>query len=160
MSEQEQTTQSTEGDEVKKVAKGKKRKDTEKKEEKAKEPKVKKEKKEKVAKEPKIPKAPKEKVAKEPKTPKKKLIYKISAPKGVTVEESTFITVASLDADKKKRIWVRGSTVGLTEKVSGLKGFKSISEDEAKKAHLGRTRMIGKISSQEDLNELVKKFFA
>lgn len=86
-----------------------------------------------------------------------KVKLKVSAPKGVTIKETKFLTVASID---KKRMWIRGSAVGLTEKLSGVKGFKYITTEEAKKSHLGKTRMLGKVSTQEELDEVVKKFFA
>lgn len=97
----------------------------------------------------------KEKAVKVPKTLKAKL--KVSPPKGVTVKETKFLTVASID---KKRIWVRGSAVGLTEKLSGIKGFKYVTAEEAKKSHLGKTRMLGKVSTQAELDDIVKRFFA
>lgn len=97
-------------------------------------------------------------VEKKPKVEKIKL--QVTVPKGVTVVDKKFIVTASSDENKKKRIWVRGKVVGLTEKVSGLANFKSISEEDAKKNHLGKTRMLGKVSTQEELDQVIGKFFA
>lgn len=97
-------------------------------------------------------------VEKKPKAEKIKL--QVTVPKGVTVVDKKFIVTASSDENKKKRIWVRGKVVGLTEKVSGLANFKAISEEDAKKNHLGKTRMLGKVSTQEELDQVIGKFFA
>jgi hypothetical protein len=106
-------------------------------------------------KEPKQPKEPKA-----PRAPRaKKAALKVNAPKGINVKEAAYVTIAATE-DKSKKLWIRGSTVGLTEKVTGLKGFKPVTEDDAKKNHLGKTRMLGKVESQEDLDDVVKKFFA
>lgn len=93
--------------------------------------------------------APKPRVKKEP--------LKIKAPKGVTVNETKYVVTAEKD---DKRMWVRGASVGLTHKVTGLKGFKAVTEEEAKKNHLGKTRMLGKVATQDELTELVTKYFA
>jgi len=110
--------------------------------------------------EPKVEKASKaakvEKTPKEPKKPKIKLV--IAAPKGVSVKETKFLSVATSDANKKKRAWLRGSMLGLTEVISN-KVLKAVSEDDATKKHLGKTRMMGKVT-QEELNEIITKFFA
>lgn len=86
----------------------------------------------------------------------KKVPLKVKAPKGVDVKETKYVITATKD---EKRMWMRGSSVGLTHKVSGLKGFKQISVEDAKKNHLGKTRMIGKVATQEELDELLTKFF-
>jgi len=94
----------------------------------------------------------------QPKQPRvKKEPLKIKAPKGVTVNETKYVVTAEKD---DKRMWVRGASVGLTHKVTGLKGFKPVTEEEAKKNHLGKTRMLGKVASQDELSELVAKYFA
>lgn len=99
-----------------------------------------------------------EKVVKQPaKKREKKEPLKIKATKGVTVNETKYVLTAEAG---EKRMWVRGASVGLTHKVAGLKGFKAVTEEEAKKNHLGKTRMLGKVNSQEELNELVIKYFA
>lgn len=144
------TTEQQEGDAVKKKMKGRKRKEDTKETEQKEEQKPKKEKQQKPVKEK------KEKKSQKPKKPE----LNIATSKGVITKKTKFLIVASADGNKKKRLWVRGYTVGLTEKVSGLKNFKAVSEDDAKKNHLGKTRMLGKVESQEDLNEVVKKFFA
>jgi hypothetical protein len=97
----------------------------------------------------------KDKKAKQPRVKKEPL--KIKATKGVTVNETKYVITAEAG---EKRMWVRGASVGLTHKVTGLKGFKAVSEEEAKKNHLGKTRMLGKVTSQDELNELVTKYFA
>jgi outer membrane biosynthesis protein TonB len=142
-----------------KVMKGRKRKEEPVVEKKEKKPELKKEpKKTEVKKEVKKEKAQKtEKAVSQKAVREKKPTLKVNAPKGVTVEETKYLTVASVD---KKRMWIRGSTVGLTEKISGFKSFKAVSEEDAKKNHLGKTRMLGKVASQDELNEVVKKFFA
>jgi hypothetical protein len=81
---------------------------------------------------------------------------KLKAVKGVEVKETKFVLTATKD---EKHMWVRGASVGLTHKVAGLKNFKPVTEEEAKKKHLGRTRVLGKASSQEELDEIVTKFF-
>lgn len=108
-----------------------------------------------AAKQPKRVKA--EKLA-TPKVPRvKKEPLKIKALKGVTVNETKYVVTAE---QGDKRMWVRGASAGLTHKVTGLKGFKPVTEEEAKKNHLGKTRMLGKVTSQDELNELVAKYFA
>jgi hypothetical protein len=99
-----------------------------------------------------VSKPAKEKVVKEKKEP-----LKVKAPKGVEVKETKYVITAE---QGEKRMWMRGSSVGLTVKTSGLKGFKAVTEEDAKKNHLGKTRMLGKVISQEELDELVKKYFA
>jgi len=93
----------------------------------------------------------------EKKLREKKVPLKIKAPKGVEVKETKYVATATKD---DKRMWMRGSSVGLTHKVTGVKGFKPVTEEEAKKNHLGKTRMIGKIATQDELNELIEKYFA
>jgi hypothetical protein len=91
------------------------------------------------------------------KSREKKVPLKVAGPKDVTVKQSKYVTTATKG---EKRIWLRGSTVGLTHRVTGLKGFKQISAEDAKKNHLGKTRMLGKVNSQEELDDLITKFFA
>lgn len=91
------------------------------------------------------------------KSKEKKIPLKVEGPKDVTVKQSKYVTTATKD---EKRMWLRGSTVGLTHRVVGLKGFKQISAEDAKKNHLGKTRMLGKVNSQEELDDLITKFFA
>ena len=56
-------------------------------------------------------------------------------------------------------MWMRGSSIGMTHKVTGIKGFKRVTAEEAKIKHLGKTRALGKVSSQEELNTLVETYF-
>jgi len=155
---EEKATVTEQGEE--KVMKFRKRAETtEVKEAKVKEPKAVKETK---AKEPKVVKEVKVKETKavkvkQPKTPKVEL--KIVAPKNVNVKVATFVTTATSD-DKTKKLWMRGTTVGLTERVTGLKEFKAVTEEEAKVKHLGKTRCLGKVETQEELDDVVNKFFA
>ena len=102
-----------------------------------------------------VKKAAVEKPVKAPKAPKVKLVVKPRT--GVKIKETKFVIVASTEEGKK--MWMRGGTVGLTDKVD-VKGFKRVSEEDAKKNHLGKTRMIGHVSSQEELDEVPNKFFA
>lgn len=114
-----------------------------------------------AAKKPETPVKKDKKEAKVPAVPKqprvKKEPLKVKAPKGVDVKETKYVLTA---AQGEKRMWVRGASVGLTHKVAGLKGFKAVTEEEAKKNHLGKTRMLGKVTTQDELNELVSKYFA
>jgi len=87
----------------------------------------------------------------------KKTPLKVKAPKGVEVKETKYVQTA---VQGEKRMWMRGSSIGLTHKIAGIKGFKPVSVEDAKKNHLGKTRMLGKITTQEDLDLLVEKFFA
>lgn len=95
-----------------------------------------------------------EKIQKKEKKRKVKLV--INAPSTVTIKTTKFVTIAS-NADKK--LWMRGSTVGLTSEVD-VKTLKKVSEEDAKKNHLGKTKMIGRVSSQEELDGIVTKFFS
>lgn len=87
----------------------------------------------------------------------KKTPLKVKPTKGVDVKETKYVLTA---VQGEKRMWMRGSSVGLTHKIAGIKGFKPVSVEDAKKNHLGKTRMLGKITTQEDLDSLVEKFFA
>ena len=98
----------------------------------------------------KVTKVKKEKVAR---IKKEKLVLKAT---GAEVKETKFVSTAKKG---EKRMWIRGSAVGLTVKISGLNNFKAVSEEEAKKGHLGKTRMLGKVSTQEELDEVVAKYF-
>lgn len=92
----------------------------------------------------------------EKKTREKKIPLKVKAPKGVDVKETKYVVTAT---QGEKRMWMRGSSVGLTHKVTGFKAFKSVTEEDAKKNHLGKTRMLGKITTQDELNDLIAKYF-
>lgn len=94
---------------------------------------------------------------KERKPREKKKALKLNVPKGVEVKETKYVVTAE---QGNKRMWMRGSSVGLTVKTSGLKGFKAVTEEDAKKNHLGKTRMLGKVGTQEELDEVMKKYFA
>lgn len=102
-------------------------------------------------------KAPK--IEKTPKIKKLKVKLVITAPEGTSVKETKFLSVVTSDADKKKRAWLRGSTLGLTEVIPGNKILKSVSDEDATKKHLGKTRMIGRVT-QEELNDIITKFFS
>lgn len=92
----------------------------------------------------------------EKKTREKKIPLKVKAPKGVDVKETKYVVTAT---QGEKRMWMRGSSVGLTHKVTGFKAFKPVTEEDAKKNHLGKTRMLGKITTQDELNDLIAKYF-
>lgn len=92
----------------------------------------------------------------EKKTREKKIPLKVKAPKSVDVKETKYVVTAT---QGEKRMWMRGSSVGLTHKVTGFKAFKPVTEEDAKKNHLGKTRMLGKITTQDELNDLIAKYF-
>jgi len=92
----------------------------------------------------------------EKKSREKKVPLKVKAPKGVEVKETKYVVTAT---QGEKRMWMRGSSVGLTHKVTGFKAFKPVTEEDAKKNHLGKTRMLGKITTQDELDNLITKYF-
>ena len=80
----------------------------------------------------------------------------VNIPKDAEIKESKYVTTL---VKGDKRMWMRGSSIGMTHKVTGIKGFKRVTAEEAKIKHLGKTRSLGKVSSQEELNTLVETYF-
>jgi len=110
-----------------------------------------------VPKEPKIPKEPK--VLKEPKPKREAIEMKtVALPAGVILKNTKYVTVF-INTDKTKKAWIRGGSIGVTEHIA-IAGFKKVSKEDAKKNHLGKTKMVGHINSKEELEETLKALFA
>jgi len=109
--------------------------------------------------EPKIPKVPKEpKTPKELKPKREAIEMKtVALPAGVILKNTKFVTVF-VNTDKSKKAWVRGGSIGVTEHIT-IAGFKKVSKEDARKNHLGKTKMVGHIKTKEELEEILKALF-
>ena len=87
---------------------------------------------------------------------KQKVVLVFNQHEGVTYAEKKFVRTAEKGT---KRLWMRGNVIGLTDAAIKFDGFEELSEEVAKQKHLGKTRLIGTVKTQEELDKIILNYF-